>query len=233
MQSETTILDQEPRRGKIALGVAIGAGVLAAILRIVPHPPNFSGIGALGLFGGARLQTWQAYLLPLVIMALSDFSLWLLTGLDDKYSPLHLSRVYVYASFMIYVAIGRLLIRRNSILMIACAGTLGALQFFVVTNFCEWLFQPFMAVPDVFRYSRDLGGLATCFVAGLGFYQQDPTAHPFMLFTDPRLWLAWGILGDVLFTTVYVLVHARLTQPAVGPVPALDSVPDGAIKVQP
>src|SRR2546426_1032106 len=134
--------DQESPRQSLALSVAVVAGILAAILRIVPHPPNFSGVGALGLFGGARLRAWQAYALPLGIMILSDLSLWVLTGFDYKYSLAHFSRVFVYASFMIYVLIGRWLRDIDSLASITLAATVGGVQFFLLTNFCEWLFQP-------------------------------------------------------------------------------------------
>ena len=42
--------------------LAIVMTVLAALLRLAPHPPNFSPIGGVALFGGARLRGWQAYL---------------------------------------------------------------------------------------------------------------------------------------------------------------------------
>src|SRR5450631_2841916 len=87
----------------LALGFAIVAGIIATILRIVPHPPNFSGVGGLGIFGGERLRAWQAYLLPLAIMVASDLALWVCTFFDPLYSLGHLSRIYVYGSFMIYV----------------------------------------------------------------------------------------------------------------------------------
>lgn len=199
----------------IALGIAVAAGVIATILRIVPHPPNFSGVGAVGLYGGARMRAWQAYLLPLGIMIVSDLALWVLTGFNELYSIGHLSRAFVYVSFMFYVAIGRWLFDKTSLASIALAGTLGALQFFVVTNFCEWLFQPFMPMADVYRYSRDLNGLGLCYLAALGFHQNEPigNAHPFMLFSDFRLSLVWMIAGDVLLTGAYLLVHAKLVQP--------------------
>lgn len=221
----------EPRQNSLALGVAAAAGVLAAILRVVPHPPNFSSIGALGLFGGARLPAWKAYAFPVGIMILSDLMLWVLTGFDFKYSLGHLSRGFVYASFMIYVFIGRSLLRhRTSIASITLAATLGALQFFILTNFCEWLFQPYQLyydeIPAAFRYSRDWDGLVTCFAVALPFYQGELpyVAHPFMLFTDFRLSFVWLYLGDLGFTILYLLVHAKLSnmiaQPARTALPA-------------
>jgi hypothetical protein len=206
------------RTSPIAAGVTVAAGILAMILRIVPHPPNFSAVGALGLFGGARLPAWKAYAYPLGVMVLSDLTLWVLTGFDFKYSLGHLSRVFVYASFMIYVFIGRCLLRQTTAGSVALAVTLGALQFFVVTNFCEWLFQPWQPyyydIPAAFRYSRDWDGLVTCFAVALPFYQTESSivAHPFMLFNDFRLSLGWLFVGDLVFTITFILVHAKLVQ---------------------
>jgi hypothetical protein len=205
--------DSESKPNPLALGVAITAGILAALLRIVPHPPNFSAVGGLGIFGGARLRGWQAFAFPLGIMILSDLALWLITGLDPKYSLAHPSRFFVYGSFMIYVLIGRWLGESKSLLTIAGAGALGAFSFFLITNFCEWLFQPFMDVPAMYLYSRDMQGLAACYIAGLGFSQNDPAiSHPFMLFTDFRTSMLWAVLGDVFFATVYLLSYAKLAQ---------------------
>src|SRR4051794_24287786 len=35
----------------VAIGIAVVGGILAALLRVVPHPPNFSAVGGLGIFG--------------------------------------------------------------------------------------------------------------------------------------------------------------------------------------
>ena len=48
----------------------------AAMLRLIPHAPNFSPIGAIALFGGAYLnRKFIAYLVPTMAMALSDLFL--------------------------------------------------------------------------------------------------------------------------------------------------------------
>jgi hypothetical protein len=147
-------------------------------------------------------------------MFVSDNILWMLTGFNPDYSPIHISRVYVYGSFMIYVYIGRWLLEKNSIGATTIAATLGGLQFFVVTNFCTWLFQPWTVVPEAFLYSRDWNGLVACFLAALPFYGQESTAdfHPFVLLTDPGLNIVWTALGDILFTTIYLLAYAKATQ---------------------
>ena len=234
MKRDKPSVEQEPPKRPVALGIAAIAGIIAVVLRIVPHPPGFTGVGGLGLFGGARLRAWQAYLFPLGIMLLSDVLLWVLTGFDPKYSLAHLSRVYVYASFMIYVTLGRWLCDKSSILSVTLVATLGGVQFFVLTNFCEWLFQPFQigyeAIPAPWRYSRDFEGLITCFAWALGFYQQEMPgmSHPFMVVTNfPMSLLVWTVLGDVLFTSLYVLAYEKLAQRVdaskEAPLPATDA----------
>lgn len=214
----------ETRNQPISLSIAIAAGVIATVLRLVPHPTNFSSVGAMSLFGGARVKTWHAYLFPLGVMIVSDLALWVVSGFDFNYSLGHPSRVFVYGSFMIYVAIGRWLIDKDSsVSSIAAAGTLGGLQFFVLTNFCEWLFQPmyYQLIAEPFRYSRDWTGLMTCFAAALPFYQGETafSEHPFVVLTDFRFTIVWTILADIVFTSAYVLVHDRLTQPREEPAP--------------
>ncbi len=47
--------------------------VIAAISRLVPHPPNMTPLAAIALFGGAFLSNRRlAYALPLAAMLLSD-----------------------------------------------------------------------------------------------------------------------------------------------------------------
>lgn len=217
--------NQESRSNPWAMGVAITGGFLAALLRIVPHPPNFSAVGGLGIFGGARLSGWQAYLLPLAIMVLSDLCLWVVNGFDVKYSLADLNRIPVYTSFMIYVAIGRWFLQnRMSMTSIWLAATIGGVQFFVISNFFDWLVQPYQpyydSIHEFFRYSRDIDGLTKCFAVALGFYQQETpaTAHPLMvLISFPGSMLVWTILGDIVFTTIYLYGYARLAQRSAAP----------------
>ncbi len=44
-----------------------------AVSRLQPHPPNFTPIGAIVLFGGAHFASrWEAFLVPLAAMVFSD-----------------------------------------------------------------------------------------------------------------------------------------------------------------
>src|SRR5262245_25260092 len=61
--------------------VLAGVVLLTALARLLPHPPNFTPIGALALFGAAHFQSrWAAFLVPLVAMFISDVGLQVATS---------------------------------------------------------------------------------------------------------------------------------------------------------
>jgi|ERR1700682_158316 len=126
--------------------------LLAAILRVAPHPWNFTPVGAMALFGGAMLRDRRlAFLLPLLAMFAGDA----LLGFN-KLSWL------VYASFLVNVAIGRLLKENRTVARIGGATFLASLQFFLVTNLGVWAFLN--------SFPRTPTGLLACYAAGLPFF---------------------------------------------------------------
>jgi hypothetical protein len=126
--------------------------VLAAALRLAPHPWNFTPVGAMALFGGAMFRDRRlAFVFPLLTLFAGD----IFVGLY-KLMPI------VYASFLANVAIGLWLQNRRTPGKISAAVLLGAIQFFVVTNFAFWVFGQF--------YPRTLAGLTACYAAGIPFF---------------------------------------------------------------
>ncbi len=47
--------DKPTNDNGLAGGWAVGMAVAAGLIRLLPHPWHFTPVGALGLFGGARL----------------------------------------------------------------------------------------------------------------------------------------------------------------------------------
>jgi uncharacterized protein DUF6580 len=131
--------------------LAVGLTVLGALARILPHPPNFAPVGSLSLFAGGRMRGWQAYLLPLILMAVTD-------PLVGGYSS---STPFIYASFMINVWIGTRLRSTENPLAIGVAASIGSLQFFLISNLPSWLGV---------GYPHTFGGLVQCYVAAIPFY---------------------------------------------------------------
>ena len=126
--------------------------VLAAAVRIAPHPWNFTPIGAMALFSGAIFRDRRfAFFFPLVALFAGD----LFVG------P-HCLMPVVYASFLIEIFIGTWLQGRRSVPRIGLAVSLGALQFFLITNFAAWrIFDTYPQTP---------AGLFSCYVAGLPLF---------------------------------------------------------------
>ena len=125
----------------------------AAALRIVPHPMNFAPIGALALFGGAYFSSKRAaFAFPLLAIVAGDV-----------FTGFHQLIPYVYASFLVSVAIGFWLRRMKSAFRIGAATVAGAIQFFLITNFALW-------ASSIGNYPKNLGGLAECYIAGLPLF---------------------------------------------------------------
>jgi hypothetical protein len=126
--------------------------VLAGALRLAPHPWNFTPVGAIALFSGAMVRDRRlAFLFPLLVMFATDA----LIGFN-MLSPL------VYSSFLVSVGIGRFLSHKRNIFPIGGATFLGALQFFLITNFGVWAFLN--------SYPRGGAGLTACYLAGIPFF---------------------------------------------------------------
>jgi hypothetical protein len=137
---------------------ALSLTVLGAVARLLPHPPNFAPVGATSLFAGARLPRWQAYLVPLALMAVTDPILSPLYG----FRPFNKFLLFTYLSFLISVWLGRRLRNTESISRIAAVTVVNSIQFFLITNFGSWLwFQ---------TYPRTTAGLASCYVAAIPFF---------------------------------------------------------------
>jgi uncharacterized protein DUF6580 len=218
------------RSSPLAVGITWLGGLLTIVMRVVPHPANFAPVGALGIFGGAKLRSWHAFALPLLVMVASDLALWVFTGFDGNYSPLHISRAYVYASFVVYVALGVWLVRdRVTFGRLMGASLLGSLQFFLVTNFCEWLFQPLQStalLPVEWRFSRDFSGLMACYAAALPFLQSDFPwdFRAFAMVGNPSYGALGTMLGDLVFTGVFFGVYGWVREPARQPELEVSSV---------
>jgi hypothetical protein len=131
----------------------LGMVGVAAAMRLIPHPPNFTPIEAMALFGGTYLvDKRSAFAVPLLAMYLSD----LLLG-PDATMP------FIYGSIALTVALGFWVRRSDSPHRIGLAALASSIVFFVVSNFGVW-FQGGL-------YPRTLEGLTACYVAAIPFFR--------------------------------------------------------------
>jgi hypothetical protein len=149
--------EQTPNRFRTRL--ALGLTVLGAVARLLPHPPNFSPVGGMSLYAGARLNGWMAYGVPLLLMAVTDPILSTAVGFP-AYS---FATPFIWGSFLISVWIGRRLLRtRVTPQRYVAAVLLGSTQFFLITN-AVWFQTGLM-------YPLNGTGLLASYAAGLPFF---------------------------------------------------------------
>lgn len=124
----------------------------AAVVRVLPHPWNFTPVGAMALFSGAKLgRSYKAFLLPLTA---------LLAG--DVFVGLYRLMWVVYLSVCVSVIIGLWFRTRQTTGPLAMATLLGAAQFFLLTNTAVWAFLN--------TYPKTLAGLVSCYAAGVPLF---------------------------------------------------------------
>ena len=150
--------------------------LIAAVSRLIPHPYNFTPIGAMALFGGAMYSKKRlAFILPLAAMFLSDL---IISGFT-----LHNTILYVYASFILITTIGILIGKNPKVGNLILASITSSVLFFLITNFGVWAQAGFIG---------GINGLATTLFAGVPFFNNNITSSFF----------ANTLAGDLFYTTV-------------------------------
>lgn len=163
--------------------IAFMLTVAAVLLRLAPHPPNFAPVGGVALFGGARLRGWQAYLVPVLAMLITDPIVSHMAG----YSAYSWATLVIYCCFLINVLLGRIFLRNSmSPMRIATIAATGSVQFYLLTNLYEWW-------AGMSQYPHTIGGLATCYIAGFPFFGRT-------------------LLADLFYSAVLFGAHALVTR---------------------
>ena len=126
--------------------------LMAALSRLIPHPPNFTPIMAMGLLGGVYFRNRQfAVIVPLLAMMVSDLVL-----------GFHGTMIWVYSSIIV-ISLSASLLKPNKMMHLGLASVGSSLFFFLVTNFGVWMTSSF--------YPKTLTGLGASYTAGLPFLQ--------------------------------------------------------------
>jgi len=151
-----------------------------ALSRLLPHPPNFTPVGAMGLFGAAYFsRKYLAFLVPFAAMWISDL---LLNNLvyaqlyPDYYGAFSwFGNGWTYAAFGLIVLLGFVVLKKVSIPHLLGASLSASALFFLITNFGSWLADPI--------YPKTWQGLTAAYALGFPFF--------------------WNTLaGDLFFTAV-------------------------------
>lgn len=175
--------------------VITGFILLAAFSRVIPHMPNFSPLGAIGLFGAAHFQKkWVALFIPIAATWLSD--LFINNVIYARYYPtftwFYDGFYWQYGSYLLIVIAGLFIFKKVNTKRVLAGALTSTAIFFLVSNFGCW--------PGS-SYPQNAGGLMQCFAAGIPF-------------------LSGTLLGDLFYCTVlfggFALAQKRfpILQPA-------------------
>ncbi len=163
--------------------------LLAALSRLLPHPFNFTPIGAIALFGGVCFERKSlAFIIPLSAMLLSDAALQWTRG-----TGFHPMMWAVYGSFGLTACIGLWLRKRARVSSILLASLASSALFFLITNFAVWLGSS--------MYGHSFASLLACYAAGIPFYNHDLMGSALMN----------TVLGDLFFTTMLFGIYKLAT----------------------
>ena len=145
--------------------VLVGAVLLAALSRLIPHPPNFAPMTAMALFGAATLTDKRlALLTPLLALFVSDLCIEAMHRMGLMAAWGIYSGMWVtYSAFMLITLMGFLLRRHRTVPAIAGVTLAGSVLFFVWTNFGVWAFWNL--------YPHTLEGLVACYTAAIPFFR--------------------------------------------------------------
>lgn len=137
---------------------------LAALTRLLPHPHNFTPIGAIALFGAAYFnRQWLMLAIPFAALFLTDLFI-----NNVIYHELYGGQFKLITSWWIYAAFAMIMVAGMGILRSKVTGirVFGAsisasAIFFLVTNFSVWA--------ESGMYPKTMVGLAACYTAGIPF----------------------------------------------------------------
>lgn len=119
--------------------------IFGVVCRLIPHPPNFSPVTAIALFGGLNFSDKRiAFSIPLIILFLSD----LILGIS-------IINLFVYTGFSIIVFLGTKIksIKFGNII-------LSSFIFFLISNFGVW----------IIGYPKNIEGLILCYTMAIPFF---------------------------------------------------------------
>ena len=165
-------------------GLMAGLVFAAVATRLLPHPPNFTAMGAITLFSGAYFsrRIW-GFGVPLAAMLVSDAVLGFSSDLP-----------VVYATFAVIAGLGLLLRdKRTQVAPVAAAAVAASTLFYLTTNFAVWAMSG--------MYPTTPAGLVACYVAAIPFFGPTLAGDLFytaVLFTG----FAWAERRFVVFRPI-------------------------------
>jgi len=150
------------------LRISFGIFLVLAVSRFIPHPPNFTSLIALSFYVPAFLG--RKYILALI----SSFFI------TDLLIGFHSTMLFTWGSVLIIGLFSNFFLK--NIFSRISAALLGAVVFFIVTNFGVWIISG--------MYAFNLNGLLSAYVLGLPFF-------------------GYSVLSTLIFSALFELIISK------------------------
>ena len=125
-------------------------GVILALSRIIPHPPNFTPILASAIMAPMLIKDrWLGVAIPIVAMFISDIVI-------GFYSY----QFVIYSSILVIALVSPM---HKNYLRLGIMAVCGSVWFFISTNFAEWIIWDY--------YPKSIEGLLTCYTLAIPFFK--------------------------------------------------------------
>lgn len=139
--------------------VVIGLRMLAPLSPDFKLFANFSGLGAVAIFSGSYFKNkFSGYVLPILVLLLSDLGLALMMGESYVFYP---GWYYTYIAFALMVLAAQILVKKVNVANVFVATLVGVLIHWIVSDFGMWL--------GFDTYPKTLAGFWQCLVAAIPF----------------------------------------------------------------
>ena len=125
-------------------------GIILALSRILPHPPNFTPIIASAIMAPLLIRDrWFGIAIPIFAMLVADIVI--------GFHP------YQTVIYLTLIVIGLVAPMQRNIKWITTMAILGPVWFFLTTNFAVWLAWDY--------YPKTVEGLILCYTMAIPFFQ--------------------------------------------------------------
>ncbi|MBD3311453.1 MAG: hypothetical protein GF349_03085 [Candidatus Magasanikbacteria bacterium] len=128
--------------------------LLGFATRLLPHPPNFTPIAAIAIFGGLYLPKYLSVVIPIAVMLVGD----IVIGFYNPYVM-----ISVYVGFILCVVLALIIRKKKKIHYILGTTVFGSILFFLLTNMAVWAFGTL--------YPHSLAGLIESYTMAIPFFR--------------------------------------------------------------
>ena len=145
----------------------ITIGILAvALTRLIPHPFNFSPLGALALFAGSKFDKKSlALAVPLLATFISDVILnnFFYKAMFPTFTLFYNGWYIVYFSYALIALAGYLFLKQDKWWKLIIGSIGASILFFIISNLSYWT--------SYNMYTKDFTGLMSCYTAAIPFFK--------------------------------------------------------------